>query len=58
MLIAGGLAPTRAVVPVRRAGTGAPRQVASSKPVAVSPALPTVEIIRGDKRAQEVVSQE
>jgi pilus assembly protein CpaB len=59
MLIAGGLAPTRPVVPVRRgAGTGGPRQVASAKPVAVSPALPTVEIIRGDKRAQEVVSQE
>ena len=59
MLMAGGLAPTRPVVPVRRgAGTGAPRQVASA-PVAVSPALPTVEIIRGDKRAQEVVrSQE
>jgi pilus assembly protein CpaB len=58
MLIAGGLAPTRPAVPVRRSGGGTPRQVASARPVAVSPALPTVEIIRGDKRAQEVVSQE
>jgi pilus assembly protein CpaB len=58
-LIAGNLAPTRPVVPVRRApGTGAARQVASARPVAAAPALPTVEIIRGDKRAQEVVSQE
>ena len=57
MLIDGGLAPSRPVVAVRRGGTGAPRQVASATPVA-APALPTVEIIRGDKRAKEVVSQE
>jgi pilus assembly protein CpaB len=58
-LIAGGLAPTRPVVPVRRAGGAeGPRQVAAARPVAAAPALPTVEIIRGDKRAQEVVSQE
>jgi pilus assembly protein CpaB len=58
MLIDGGLAPSRPVVAVRRGGTGAPRQVASAAPVAALPALPTVEIIRGDKRAKEVVSQE
>jgi hypothetical protein len=42
--------------PVRRvaANTAAPRQ-----PEVVKPApLPTVEIIRGDKRAQEAVAQE
>jgi pilus assembly protein CpaB len=38
--------------PVRRVAANAPRQEA--RPAAV----PTVEIIRGDKRAQEVVTQE
>ena len=33
-------------------------RVASAKPAAVPPPLPTVEIIRGDKRAREVVRQE
>jgi pilus assembly protein CpaB len=55
-LLAGGLPPTRPVVPVRRAATpAAPRPVLAAP---VAPVLPTVEIIRGDKRAQEVVSQE
>jgi pilus assembly protein CpaB len=60
VLIAGGLMPTRPVVPVRRAagsGGGAPRVAAAPAPVA-PPALPTVEMIRGDKRATEVVNQE
>jgi pilus assembly protein CpaB len=44
-----------AAAPVRRvAASTAPRT--ESRPVA--PAVPTVEIIRGDKRAQEVVAQE
>jgi pilus assembly protein CpaB len=44
-----------AAAPVRRvASSTAPRT--ESRPVA--PAVPTVEIIRGDKRAQEVVAQE
>jgi pilus assembly protein CpaB len=54
-LMAGGLPPTRSAVPVRRSASAAPRPAPA--PVA-APALPTVEIIRGDKRAQEVVSQE
>jgi pilus assembly protein CpaB len=58
VLIAGGLMPTRPVVPVRRAASsGAPRVAAAPAPVA-PPALPTVEMIRGDKRATEVVNQE
>ncbi len=52
-LLAGGL-PSRPVV--ARLGTAAPRP-APSVPVTVAPP-PTVEIIRGDKRAQEVVGQE
>jgi pilus assembly protein CpaB len=59
VLIAGGLMPTRPVVPVRRTtgGGGAPRASAPA-PVAAAPVLPTVEMIRGDKRATEVVNQE
>ena len=60
VLIAGGLMPTRPVVPVRRAttgGGGGPRAAAPA-PVAAAPVLPTVEMIRGDKRATEVVNQE
>jgi pilus assembly protein CpaB len=60
VLVAGGLMPTRPVVPVRRTtggGGGAPRASAPA-PVAAAPALPTVEMIRGDKRATEVVNQE
>jgi hypothetical protein len=48
------------VVPVRRTttgGGGAPRASAPA-PVAAAPVLPTVEMIRGDKRATEVVNQE
>ena len=60
VLIAGGLMPTRPVVPVRRTttgGGGGPRAAAPA-PVAAAPVLPTVEMIRGDKRATEVVNQE
>jgi pilus assembly protein CpaB len=46
----------RAAAPVRAARSGAPRAAVAKAPVA--PALPTVEIIRGDKRATEVVNQE
>ena len=61
VLIAGGLMPTRPVVPVRRStgsGGGAPRVAAAAPAPAAPPALPTVEMIRGDKRATEVVNQE
>jgi pilus assembly protein CpaB len=48
--------------PVRRAASGTARapQAAAPAPqvVAALPPAPTVEIIRGDKRAQEVVRQE
>ena len=54
---------TKGVRPSALLGTPPPiRQVPSRKPttavVAASPDLPTVEIIRGDKRAREVVRQE
>jgi pilus assembly protein CpaB len=48
-------APTRHAVARTRPGTGSP---VTPIVVAVEPQLPTVEIIRGDKRAQEVVRQE
>lgn len=38
-----------------RPRTSAPRVAAAPKPVVAEPTLPTVEVIRGDKRAQEVV---
>jgi pilus assembly protein CpaB len=46
--------------PVRRAANPSQPQRATPTPqvVASLPAAPTVEIIRGDKRAQEVVRQE
>jgi pilus assembly protein CpaB len=47
-------APTRTAVARTRVASGSP-----SKPVAAAPPeMPTVEIIRGDKRAHEVVRQE
>jgi pilus assembly protein CpaB len=55
-LMAGGLPPTRPVVPVRRTAAAAPR--AAAPQAVAAPSLATVEIIRGDKRSQEVVSQE
>jgi len=60
VLIAGGLMPTRPVVPVRRTtgGGGGAARTAAPAPVAAAPVLPTVEMIRGDKRATEVVNQE
>jgi pilus assembly protein CpaB len=62
VLIAGGLMPTRPVVPVKRTtgggGGGGSRASAPAAPVAAAPVLPTVEMIRGDKRATEVVNQE
>jgi len=54
-------APLMAGGPVRRASSNAaPRQQRAAAVVAPAPAppVPTVEIIRGDKRAQEVVAQE
>jgi len=51
-------APLMSGGPVRRvASAPAPRQQQAAAPPAPAPA-PTVEIIRGDKRAQEVVAQE
>ena len=60
VLIAGGLMPTRPVVAVRRTttGGGGASRASAPAPVAAAPALPTVEMIRGDKRATEVVNQE
>jgi len=55
---------TPGIRPAALMGTAAPqpvRQVARATaptPAPVRPSLPTVEIIRGDKRAQEVVTQE
>ena len=48
-------APTRAAVARTRTVSSGP---SSTPVVAAEPQLPTVEIIRGDKRAQEVVRQE
>ena len=53
VLLAGGV-PTQAAPVVRRPRPAAAPVVA----VAAAPATPTVEIIRGDKRTQEVVRQE
>ena len=53
-------APLMAGAPVRRVASASPaprRPQAAAAPLAPAPA-PTVEIIRGDKRAQEVVAQE
>ncbi len=47
-------APTRTAVARTRTASASP----STPVVAAEPQLPTVEIIRGDKRAQEVVRQE
>ena len=69
VLMAGGLMPTRPVVAVRRAtgggsssGSNGGNRMAAARPqapvAAAPPALPTVEMIRGDKRANEVVNQE
>jgi pilus assembly protein CpaB len=55
-------APLMAGAPVRRVASSSPRrpQAAVAAPQAPAPPAPapTVEIIRGDKRAQEVVAQE
>lgn len=40
---------------IARPRSSAPRVAAAQKPLAAEPAFPTVEVIRGDKRAQEVV---
>jgi len=57
VLLASSAAPSRPATPVRRSG-GA-RRVMVAPPSAPAPeAQPVVEIIRGDKRAQEVVRQE
>jgi pilus assembly protein CpaB len=52
--------PTPGVKPAVLLGYAAPRPAmrAAAKPVAPPPPPPTVEMIRGDKRAQEVVRQE
>jgi len=58
VLLAGAAAPARPAAPVRRA-PGAVRAVTAPAPSVPAPAAqPVVEIIRGDKRAQEVVRQE
>jgi pilus assembly protein CpaB len=58
-----GIRPTTllgSATPVRRAAASVARvpQAATTQVVAALPPAPTVEIIRGDKRAQEVVRQE
>jgi pilus assembly protein CpaB len=54
VLLMGGAAPAPAARPVTRMASAAPRVAAAPK----TPVVPTVEIIRGDKRATEAVSQE
>jgi pilus assembly protein CpaB len=54
---------TPGIRPAALMGTAAPQPVrqvarAAAPPAPVSPSIPTVEMIRGDKRAQEVVTQE
>jgi pilus assembly protein CpaB len=57
VLLASSAAPSRPAAPVRR--SGGTRRVTAAPPSAPAPeAQPVVEIIRGDKRAQEVVRQE
>jgi pilus assembly protein CpaB len=46
------------MVPVFRANPGAQRQSRPTATAAPAPEFPTVEVIRGDKRAHEVVRQE
>jgi pilus assembly protein CpaB len=55
VLLAGGTGPARPALPVR---SGGGRKNISVAPAAEAPAYPVVEIIRGDKRAREVVRQE
>jgi pilus assembly protein CpaB len=58
VLLASAVAVARPAAPARRTG-GGPRQAAPALPSAPArDASPVVEIIRGDKRAQEVVRQE
>jgi pilus assembly protein CpaB len=58
VLLAGAAAPARPAAPARRSSGGV-RKVTAPAPSAPAPAAqPVVEIIRGDKRAQEVVRQE
>ena len=58
VLLAGAATVSRpAAAPARRASGGV-RKVTAPAPSAAVPASPVVEIIRGDKRAQEVVRQE
>jgi pilus assembly protein CpaB len=57
VLLASAATVARPAAPVRR--SAAPRKAEGAAPAAASvPASPVVEIIRGDKRAQEVVRQE
>jgi pilus assembly protein CpaB len=51
-------ASTPAPRPAARAARPAAQPTPQPAPVAISAPAPTVEIIRGDKRAQEVVRQE
>jgi pilus assembly protein CpaB len=55
VLLAGAATQARPAVSLRR---GASRVSAPAPAVPAPPALPVIEIIRGDKRAQEVVRQE
>jgi pilus assembly protein CpaB len=48
--LVGGVPPARTI-----ARAAAPVRVAAAAPAPAAPALPTVEVIRGDKRAHEVV---
>jgi pilus assembly protein CpaB len=57
VLLASSVGPARPATPARR--SGGTRRVTTAAPSAPAPqAQPVVEIIRGDKRAQEVVRQE
>jgi pilus assembly protein CpaB len=57
VLLASAATPARPAVPVAKRASG-PRPAAPAAAAPAPSAAPVVEIIRGDKRAQEVVRQE
>ena len=58
VLLASAVAPARPATPARRPAASARNVTAAAVPAPAPEAAPVVEIIRGDKRAQEVVRQE
>jgi pilus assembly protein CpaB len=58
VLLASSVAPARPASPVRRSSGGTRKATVAAPSAPAAPAPSVVEIIRGDKRAQEVVRQE